>query len=51
MDDREIRLRCIEAAKALIPLGHERVVSAAGELYKFVNQVEEGKKTLGLPKK
>lgn len=52
MDDREIRLRCIEAAKGLAPIGPKQVVDAAEQFYKFVNQAAETvKRTLGLPKK
>lgn len=58
MDEKEIRLRCIEAAAGIIPLGPERVVDAAEQFYAFVNQWDkwptaegQGRKTLGLPKK
>lgn len=49
MDEKEVRLRCIEAAKGLAPLGAEQVVAAAEKFYAFV--VAQGAKTLGLPKK
>lgn len=55
MDDKEIRLRCIEAAKGLAPLGAQQVVDAAEQFYKFVayqgQTAQASTKPLGLPKK
>lgn len=55
MDEKEIRLRCIEAASGIIPLGPERVVDAAEQFYKFVTYqgqaAQASAKPLGLPKK
>lgn len=57
-DDTDIRMRCIEAARGLAPLGVDAVMHAAERFYAFVTAWQgwpsaesKARAVLGLPKK